>query len=254
MLLSVAGVGVARAEVPVCDLSNGEWQMWRGVTDAEKEYPLREVIKVWDFNRNEMLTAPFPPQKIELLKNGGVVICNLVPEDGVSIVVPNGFNTEEAHDTLPPWERAWLRSKTGARFPIIGPIALDITKMSKGNTALLVEETNTHTLQAGGKSLVLSKESMNVLLQVPQNEVVIPPHQPVLDFRRNVKDVVDKPKVKGDTFCGDNCGYYAVGMLVVGIVVTTAYQDSKNRDRGPPATGAPNGPTNPAGALFIFGK
>jgi len=236
--------------IPLCDLERDPWQVSRGVSEREVEYVLDTSSNIWDFDRN-----------VKILKGGGVVLCNLVLEDGVSVVLPNGFNPMEKNREVPLGERAWLKGKKGESFPIMGGFIPDITRTEQSNILRFVQEENVTTINLGGQRAIVNIDS---------NVDVAPPVQPTQwepvlafttkedsDFRKSVRKVVDGKDREEE--CHAWC-YVAKGITIVGVgyltyeVLKQVFGHNKTSTTSPPAPAGPQGPTSPAGFVVISGQ
>lgn len=246
-VLLVAFAKVALADgMPVCDLKKDPWQVWRGVSEIEEEYSLM-AGNVWD-----------PLRKVEILTGRGVAVCNFIPEEGMSIVIPNGFNPKEKNFGISPEKRVWIRSKTGGSYPVMSDFIPDITKVihREHSINLQVEEENNINIHMGKKKLSISPESLGVPSDTskapPPWEPVIQPLNSETNFRKNVREVVDEEECRA--WC-----YVAKGMVIVGVSWLT-YQilkqtfEHKTSVTPPLGAGTAGGPANPGGFLQIRGQ
>lgn len=232
--------------IPVCDLKKDPWQVWRGVSEIEEEYSLM-AGNVWD-----------PLRKVEILTGRGVAVCNFIPEEGMSIVIPNGFNPKEKNFGISPEKRVWIRSKTGGSYPVMSDFIPDITKVIHRDHPinLQVEEENNITIQAGNERLSVSPHSLSA---PPDTSKATPPWEPVIQppngetgFRGNVRKVVDDSDAECGNFCQNTLKVIVVGGIAY--LIHSIIKDSKAR---PSVTQQPvgaGGPANPGGFLQIRGQ
>lgn len=278
---------VAVADVPsACDFRNGEWQMFSRVSEGDKQYFVNDVVEKLDTGGNKSI-RPVTPLKIEILKGGKVVICYLVPEDGLSIVIPKGFNPEVVHDGLKPYEMAWFRNHLGSRFPIISRLSLDITRKPVVGKVELLKDSQKKEFQevsVGGENIVLviqdgtivalsflpkkglsflpsssihdlrgTVDEADVVSQAPSQWVPVIPltTKGESGFRKSVRKVVDGKD--GEEECHAWC-YVAKGMVIGGVswlayeVLKQTFGHNKTSAASPPS--GPQGPTSPAGFVI----
>lgn len=124
LVIALFGSGVARAEVPPCNLHGDSWQVWRQVGQNEVEY--KEVA------------IPF---EVEILKGSGRVTCILNPQEGVSLVVARGFNPEVEHYGLnsDPGRLSWVKVGN-ASYPILSKYSLTVVPAPETKAYYLPQE------------------------------------------------------------------------------------------------------------------
>lgn len=124
LFVALLGSGVARAEVPPCNLHGDSWQVWRQVGQNEVEY--KEVA------------IPF---EVEILKGSGRVTCILNPQNGVSLVIARGFNPEVEHYGLnsDPGRLSWVKVGS-ASYPILSKYNLTVVPAPETKAYYLPQE------------------------------------------------------------------------------------------------------------------
>lgn len=193
----------AWAEVAPCNFSN-PWQVVRGVNSGEVEYPYPDPQQYPSLTPTSFEVTIFK----RVGSSPSSSTCMFTQSPGVSLVVPNGFNTEEEHNYREfPSQQSWIKVGS-ASFPIVSKYKLAVVPAPKTKVISLPSEQTSFI----GRELLLAG--------------VNPPEK--------------------ESRCGGLCGAGLVllAVLAYGLYEHNHHHDSTQAP--PPPTGLPGGTTNPA--------
>jgi hypothetical protein len=134
-MLALLWGAVAGAAVGPCQYGN-PWQAPRGVQVNENEY--KEIATTFEVTI--------------LAGSGGSMNCMLTPKDGVSLVVPKGFNPEEKQQGRTPRSMSWVKVGS-ASFPILSRYNLSVIRIPDQGT--LIVEAPQQEIQVRQSSLLV---------------------------------------------------------------------------------------------------